>query len=512
MGASANADLTLSARVVGLGGLGGLTAGDVSVVAHATNSGSGAVKGQSRFDLGASGGGNLQNVLVDAVALNKSGGAAGGAEADASFLTAGFLAGRLNLNAINLQAQASSRGTGGARAMAVGRVQDIRHTGSTGGISVAAGITINATAVTGLDAHSNASALASLSMVAVGDFPSLEVGGPVDVEARAHDHGAGNAVASALTLLIGTGSLARVGAGSLTDVASADNWGGGSARALANAVANVSPVVPAGGIHIGGDIHVTANADDVSGIAASANAGLAFGVHGAGAVTVDGDISIIAHGTNEVDGVTQSRAQINFSAPSGAVASSIHLSNVLLEAVAKEQGSGAALASASADIQAAKSAFLVSPGNLSIGSLTDRANASNLGSGPAKAIADQRFLQPTGACRRPHRRLGGGIWGATAPAGGIAASANADVTLVAGLLGEHTLSAGDISVTAQGTNLGGGGVRAQGRLHATAGTGNGGIGLGNVLIDVTGLNAGEGGANGALATASLDAHGANLAA
>ncbi len=49
MGASANADLALSARVVGLGGQGGLTAGDVSVVAHATNSGSGAVGAQSRI-------------------------------------------------------------------------------------------------------------------------------------------------------------------------------------------------------------------------------------------------------------------------------------------------------------------------------------------------------------------------------------------------------------------------------------------------------------------------------
>ena len=83
-----------------------------------------------------------------------------------------------------------------------------------------------------------------------------------------------------------------------------------------------------------------------------------------------------------------------------------------------------------------------------MGALTDRASAVSLGGGAANALADAT-LQASGALQ-----VAGPIavsadaynsGDAAAPAGGIAASANADITLVAGPLGGHTLSAGDIS-------------------------------------------------------------------
>ena len=60
--------------------------------------------------------------------------------------------------------------------------------------------------------------------------------GAVKVEARASDQGAGNAVATAFTNLGAAGS-SGLSVGSLTDIASAENWAGGSAKALADVVA-----------------------------------------------------------------------------------------------------------------------------------------------------------------------------------------------------------------------------------------------------------------------------------
>jgi hypothetical protein len=85
----------------------------------------------------------------------------------------------------------------------------------------------------------------------------------------------------------------------LTEIASANNWGGGSAKALANAASRAPK-----SLDVGGDILVTANAHDFSGAAATANAGLALKAigFGTGVVTVDGDISVIVHATNDADG------------------------------------------------------------------------------------------------------------------------------------------------------------------------------------------------------------------
>ena len=65
--------------------------------------------------------------------------------------------------------------------------------------------------------------------------------------------------------------------GSLTDVANANNWGGGVAKAFADAGVQAGGGSFGGAIDIGGDVVVAANAHDFSGIAASADAGLTFG-------------------------------------------------------------------------------------------------------------------------------------------------------------------------------------------------------------------------------------------
>ena len=80
--------------------------------------------------------------------------------------------------------------------MAIGRLEAGSGPGGPPSISVPGGVSVDAAAVTGPNAHSNASALASLSLSATGDHAVIGVG-PIDVEAHASDYGAGNAVASA---------------------------------------------------------------------------------------------------------------------------------------------------------------------------------------------------------------------------------------------------------------------------------------------------------------------------
>jgi hypothetical protein len=100
-------------------------------------------------------------------------------------------------------------------------------------------------------------------------------------------------------------------------------------------------------------------------------------------VTVNGDISIAAQGTNDAAGGVKSRAAIDFSR-----VSSIDLGDVLIEAAAVGEGGGLAVASALANIPAEGfSLHTAFPGNLTVGALTDRASAINYGGGSAKALA-----------------------------------------------------------------------------------------------------------------------------
>ena len=165
--ASANADLALT------GGAGGLSAADVTVAAHGTNSGSGGVAAHSRLALAGFNGVGLGNAQVDAVALNEGSHGNGAAVADASFSPSGFVGAGFNVNSINVQALASNLGMGGARAEAIGRLEaGSGAPGSPPSISVPGGVSVGAAAITGPNAHSNASALASLSLSAFGDHAS----------------------------------------------------------------------------------------------------------------------------------------------------------------------------------------------------------------------------------------------------------------------------------------------------------------------------------------------------
>ena len=219
---------------------------------------------------------------------------------------------------------------------------------------------------------------------------SLTVQGPVAIGAAASDRGAGNAVASALGHFRASGEGAALDLGSLSDVASALNRGGGSARARAD-VAAVDASIPPGAIDIAGNVVLLAHAHNFSGapqgsgaIGASANAELDFGGGGGLAVvTVVGDISITAQGTNDAAGGVKSRAAIDFSR-----VSSIDLGDVLIDAAAVGQGGGLAEASALANTPAEGNSGFGIPGNLTMGVLTDRASAINSGGGSAKALAN----------------------------------------------------------------------------------------------------------------------------
>jgi filamentous hemagglutinin family protein len=490
--ASANADLALT------GGSGGLGAADVTVVAHGTNSGSGGVAAHSRLALAGFNGVGLGNAQVDAVALNEGSHGNGAAVADASFSPSGFVGAEFNVNSINVQALASNFGMGGARAEAIGRLEaGSGAPGSPPSISVPGGVSVGAVAITGPNAHSNASALASLSLAAGGDHADISAG-PIDVEALASDNGAGNAVAAARTNISAVSSSMGVGVGALTDIANANNRGGGAAKALAQTAASGEGTIFAA-IGIGGDVLVAANAHDFSGSAASAGAGFTLGpLFDRARVNISGDISVSGRAINNADGEARSKAAVSISS-----ASSIHIGNVLVDALASERGAGLASASALADLRAQPGLQLAHSGvgNITIGSLVDNASA-HAGGGAARSLADVTVETP-GLIRiaGPVDVSAGADNSGNGPAAadGIAASANADLTLSAG-----DVSVGNISVIAHGTNSGAGGVRAGSRFHVA---GQSDVGLGDVLIDVTALNEGEGGAGGALASASLNAAG-----
>ena len=69
---------------------------------------------------------------------------------------------------------------------------------------------------------------------------------------------------------------------------------------------------------------------------------------------------------------------------------SVHIANVLVDALASERGAGAASASALTDIRAQFGSGSGHSGsyNIAMGALTERASAVSLGGGTAKALAD----------------------------------------------------------------------------------------------------------------------------
>jgi hypothetical protein len=137
---------------------------------------------------------SLGDVLIDAVVLNK-GEHGTGATASADFVTPRTVFENFSVNTLNMQADASSHGIGGARAAAITALTDAAESGI-GGFAIPGGVTLDAAALTFSRAQENASALASLALAGLPGTGAKT--GPIDVEALASDSGAGNALAAAL--------------------------------------------------------------------------------------------------------------------------------------------------------------------------------------------------------------------------------------------------------------------------------------------------------------------------
>ena len=191
---SISGDVTLAAEADNLAGNGALAVGsldlsnvanvqvlgDISILAHGTNLGGGLVNAQANADFTGVNTLKLHDVTIDAVALNKGNGA--GAKANAMFSTRA-MASAVSLHNLNLHADASSNGVGGASAQAVGFVREKA-------VSISGNVTANAVAVTGIHALRNADAFAAIGL----DASSGNVtAGRIDAEALASDRGAGNA-------------------------------------------------------------------------------------------------------------------------------------------------------------------------------------------------------------------------------------------------------------------------------------------------------------------------------
>ena len=116
-GASANADLYFGSP--GGSSSGVVTVrGDISVVAHGINDGSGRVNAKAEFSFNDIIVLNLHDVTIDVAALNRGNGT-GGAEAIASFIVGSSI--DLSLHSLNLQAAASSHAGGRRRGGRNGR-------------------------------------------------------------------------------------------------------------------------------------------------------------------------------------------------------------------------------------------------------------------------------------------------------------------------------------------------------------------------------------------------------
>ena len=433
--------------------------------------------------------------MTDIASAENWGGGSAKALADVEGVGFGTF-GVLSVGVVDVQARASDHGTGDAVASAL---TALTGAGSHAAAGVGSWIDIASAENWG---GGSAKALAGGGVRAGGGDGVEADFGKIDVQARASDHGTGDAVASALTNQGASGGSfgdADVTIGSLTEIASANNWGGGSAKALANAASRAPQ-----SLDVGGDIVVTANAHDFSGAAATANAGLALKAigFGTGSVAVDGDISVIVHATNDADGEARSRAAVDIS---GVVFSdqipgaSVHIANLLVDALASERGAGAASASALTDIRAQLGSGSLGHsgyGNIATGALTDRASAVSLGGGTAKALADVTLQ----AARQV--QVGGDILvSANAQfiggSGGGAASANAALAILSS--GNVTID-GNVEVLSRATGASVDAAEANTLILANLTTGS-------IFINgrVTDLATASGGSDHALAVLKMDA-------
>ena len=264
-GASANAMLSFNTRRV--------TAGNMSVVAHATNTGSGTVNASGAVTFRNNASIQLGDVTIDVEALNESPLGSGGARANAIFAP---VTNEVTVNGLNIDAVASSAGGGGAFANAVAIIAD-RFA-----ISIAHDVTVNARALNA-DGVGNATALADLQLT-VQQSGDVIMSGNVDVQAFADDQASGGrAKASAHGIItakaVDSGGNIRIGtidgfgasSGNLhVDATALD--ASGKAQAFANASLNADR-----SIRITGHVGVFADASD---------AGNRFAVHSGSANAV----------------------------------------------------------------------------------------------------------------------------------------------------------------------------------------------------------------------------------
>ena len=381
LGANASATLVFSGSC-DCGAVDVNVGGNLSVTAHATNPGSGQVK--SRGGLGVIGSGSLSahDITIDVAALN-AGHGTGGAQATALLEPDPGVA--INLHGINLQANASSQGVGGAEAIAQGLLVG-------DDVNIAGAAVTNARAVTGTHALANAQADAGFTFSAVTGNVSV---GRIDVNASASDKGAGNAIAEARTNLFANAVGGHVTVGALSGEAHASDAGAGSAHALATTLI-IAPTV-----QVNGDIRVVATALNLGGhgagnIGASGDAELTLGGNGAN-VHVVGDIAVFGAATNSGSGRVNAHSRFDFA---GVDTLALHGVTITDLAFNGKNGSGAVTAqavfSAGADI------------NLSLDHLAVSALAVDLAGDGALASAKGQITQPTVAIAGGHPGAGHG--------------------------------------------------------------------------------------------------------
>ena len=445
--------------------------GDISILAHGTNLGGGLVNAQGSADFAGVNALRLHDVTIDAVALNKGNGA--GAKANAIFNASDGLS--RSIHTINLQADASSNGVGGAAALASGSVAGK-------GVSISGNVTADAVAVTGIHALRNADALASIGLFASSGNVTA---GQIDVEALASDRGAGNARGRSFIDVVASGEGdQKIAIGGLTGNANANDQGVGAALAVANASLMGSVIGITGNAALAANA-LNKGAPAANHLGANASATLLFsGTCDCGAVDVNvgGNLSVAAHAVNPGSGQVRSRGGL------GVIGSgSLSAHDITIDVAALNTGHGTGGAQATALLEP-------DPGvALNLHGINLQANASSQGVGGAQAIA-------RGVLVGDDINIAGAAVANAKAVTGTHALAGADATAsfnFAALSGH--IAVGNIGANALASDNGAGSAFALGRTLLDASVVGGRVTVGSMAGRATAVDAGAGGAR-ALAT------------
>ena len=476
-------DVTLSAQADDLAGNGALAVGwldlsnvanvqvqgDISLLAHGTNLGSGLVNAQGNADFSGVNTLKLHDVTIDAVALNKGNGA--GAKANAIFSASGGLS--FSLHNLNLHADASSNGVGGASAQAVGFAREKA-------VSISGNVTANAVAVTGIHALRNADAFAAIGL----DASSGNVtAGLLDAEALASDGGAGNARGHTVIDVFASGG-GSVKIGGLTGNANANDQGMGAATAIADATLQGATIGITGNATLAANA-LNKGAPAANHLGANASATLVFSGScdcGAVDVNVGGNLSVAAHATNQGSGQVKSRGGL------GVIGSgSLSAHDITIDVAALNTGHGTGGAQATALLEP-------DPGvNISLHGINLQADASSQGVGGANAIAQGLLagnnINIAGTASANARAVTG-----THALAGAHATASFQIAALTG-----NVAIGNIGADALASDNGAGSAIATRRIHLLASASGGHVTVGSMAGKANAFDAGAGAAR-ALAT------------